>query len=197
MQYQKPAGTDTSLNPSAALPTLTTINVHRPLYNAVSGAPYRIGRHFGLDWADARRGKLQPSEHGAETMADPTTPRANTENTTTRHDYSLDRTVLANERTYTAWIRTGLASLAAGIAVEKLLYNVMAAWSLRSIAFILILFSAVAFFLAAWRYTHLGIAKERSDIRTVPVIVTSGTSIVLILCSLIAIVDLWLTKLPG
>lgn len=112
-----------------------------------------------------------------------------------RHDYSVDRTVLANERTYAAWIRTGLASLAAGIAVEKLLYNLMAAWSLRTIAIMLILFSAVAFFLAAWRYTHLGIAKERSDVKTVPAIVTSGTSVVLILCSLIAMVDLWLTEL--
>ena len=35
-----------------------------------------------------------------------------------QRDYAIDRTVLANERTYTAWIRTGLTALAAGVAVE-------------------------------------------------------------------------------
>jgi len=31
-----------------------------------------------------------------------------------RSDYAIDRTLLANERTYAAWIRTGLMALAAG-----------------------------------------------------------------------------------
>lgn len=114
-----------------------------------------------------------------------------------RQSYALDRTILANERTYAAWIRTGLAALAAGIAIEKFLAGVMPVWSLRSIAMILILFSAVAFFLAAWRYTHLGVKLSRADVRAVPVIVTSGTSIVLALCSLIALIDLWFPMTGG
>jgi len=109
------------------------------------------------------------------------------------HDYSIDRTVLANERTYAAWIRTGLAALAAGIAIEKLLAGFMAAWSIRGIAVILILYSALAFGLAAWRYTHLGVPLARADVKAVPVIVTTGASVALVLCSLFAFLDLWMT----
>jgi putative membrane protein len=113
------------------------------------------------------------------------------------HDYSLDRTVLANERTYAAWIRTGLAALAAGVAVEKLLVGIMADWSIRSIAVILILYSGGVFALAGWRYTHLGAKLTRADVKAAPVIVTTGASIVLVLCSLFAFIDLWTTPAAG
>ena len=113
------------------------------------------------------------------------------------HDYSIDRTVLANERTYTAWIRTGLAALAAGIAVEKLLIGVMAEWSIRGIAMILILFSGAAFTLAAWRYVHLGFKLSRADVKTIPAVVTCCVSAILVICSLLALLDLWTTPLPG
>lgn len=114
-----------------------------------------------------------------------------------RHDYAIDRTVLANERTYAAWIRTGLAALAAGIAVEKFLVDFMATWSLRSIAMILILFSAVAFCLAAWRYTHLGVRLLHTDVRAIPAIVTTGVSLILLACSMISLIDLWFPTTAG
>jgi inner membrane protein YidH len=130
-------------------------------------------------------------------MADQPAPRPGTDNVTAAaHDYSIDRTVLANERTYAAWIRTGLTALAAGIAVEKLLVGVMAPWSIRGIAVIMILFSGVAFVLAAWRYTHLGVKMSQSDVKAVPTIVTSGVSAVLVVCSLLTLADLWMTP-PG
>lgn len=114
-----------------------------------------------------------------------------------RHDYAVDRTVLANERTYAAWIRTGLAALVAGIAVEKFLVDFMATWSLRSIAMILILFSAVAFCLAAWRYTHLGDRLLRTDVKAIPAILTTGVSLILVACSMIALIDLWFPATAG
>jgi putative membrane protein len=117
--------------------------------------------------------------------------------TLARHDYGIDRTVLANERTFAAWIRTGLTALAAGIAIEKFLVDFMATWSLRSIAMILILFSAVAFFLAAWRYTHLGVKLSRTDVKAIPAVVTTGVSLVLAGCSLIALIDLWFPTTAG
>ena len=111
-----------------------------------------------------------------------------------RTGYALDRTVLANERTYAAWIRTGLTALAAGIAIEKFMVDVMPGWGVRSIAVSLILLSAVAFFLAAWRYTHLGVKLVHADVKVVPTIVTTGASVVLILCSLVALIGLWLVE---
>ena len=41
-----------------------------------------------------------------------------------QQQYALDRTVLANERTYAAWIRTGLGAMVAGLAIEHLLIEV-------------------------------------------------------------------------
>lgn len=43
-------------------------------------------------------------------------------------EYALDRTVLANERTYAAWLRTGIAALAAGLAIEKFMVQVLPEW---------------------------------------------------------------------
>ncbi len=140
---------------------------------------------------------VRPARAEEHAMADSPAGRQGAEEAKeASHDYSIDRTVLANERTYAAWIRTGLAALAAGIAVEKLLVGVMTAWSIRGIAVTLILYSALAFGLAAWRYTHLGVKLSRSDVKAVPAVVTTAASAVLVLCSLLAFIDLWVTP-PG
>lgn len=111
--------------------------------------------------------------------------------------YALDRTVLANERTYAAWIRTGLTALAAGVAIEKFMVDVIPAWGIRTIAVILIVFSAVAFFVAAWRYTHLGVRLGEADVKAVPEMLTTAVSVILILCSLLALAGLWLARANG
>lgn len=104
---------------------------------------------------------------------------------------ALDRTVLANERTYAAWIRTGLTSLVAGLGIARFLSNSMPLWSTHIIATILILFSAVSFILAAWRYEHLHVGMAHLDVRMIPVYTVKISSIVLVSCSLIALAGLW------
>jgi putative membrane protein len=64
--------------------------------------------------------------------------------------------VLANERTYAAWVRTGLTTLATGLGVAKFLHGVLPEKLIPIIAFVLF-FCAFSFFtLATWRYTHVG-----------------------------------------
>jgi len=104
---------------------------------------------------------------------------------------ALDRTALANERTYAAWIRTGLASLVTGLGIARFLLDSMPLWSIRTIAAILILFSGVAFFLAAWRYEHLHIGMTHLDVKMIPVGMVKLSSLVLVICSLIALISLW------
>jgi inner membrane protein YidH len=106
--------------------------------------------------------------------------------------FALDRTVLANERTYASWIRTGLTALAAGVAIEKFMVDVMPGWIIRTIALTLIVFSAAAFLVAAWRYTHLGIRIADIDVRAIPSSLTTAASLLLVLCSALALVGLWL-----
>lgn len=110
---------------------------------------------------------------------------------------ALDRTVLANERTYAAWIRTGLAALVTGLGIARFMVDSMPLWSIRTIAAILLVFSAAAFFLAAWRYEHLHVGMAHLDVRMIPVGMVKLSSLVLIACSLIALVGLWyITPLP-
>jgi putative membrane protein len=113
-----------------------------------------------------------------------------------RTGYALDRTVLANERTYTAWIRTGLASLAAGVAIEKFMVDALPDWTIRSIAIILIIYSMIAFIIAAWRYSHLGLKLVHIDVMSIPPIIMTGASVLLVCCSPLALVGIWLLGYP-
>jgi putative membrane protein len=108
-----------------------------------------------------------------------------------RTNLALDRTILANERTYAAWIRTGLSSLIAGLAVEKFLLEAIPLWGIHVISITFIVFSGVAFFLAAWRYRHLMVRLEDIDIAMVPLSVMRLISLVLILSAVVALVGLW------
>lgn len=59
--------------------------------------------------------------------------------------------MLAAERTYAAWVRTGLAALASGIGAQALLDKVVAPWLIGATVSVLILFSAFCFAAAVWR----------------------------------------------
>jgi inner membrane protein YidH len=112
-----------------------------------------------------------------------------------RDALALDRTVLANERTYQAWLRTGLASAAAGLGVAKFLQETIPLWILLVIATVLILFSAVAFWLAAWRYSHVHLRTAHLDIETIRPWMAKSISLVLAACSLLALGGLLVTAL--
>ncbi len=130
-------------------------------------------------------------------VTDSTSPRPDeNDHVDDRTGYALDRTVLANERTYAAWIRTGLTTLVAGLAIEKFMVDSMQGWVFQSIAVILIIYSMIAFIIAAWRYNHLGLKLVHLDIKSIPSYVTTGASIILVACSILALSGLWLLN-PG
>ncbi len=64
--------------------------------------------------------------------------------------------VLANERTYAAWVRTGLTTLATGLVVAKFLNGVLPEKLIPVIAFLLFFCSFSFFTIATWRYSHVG-----------------------------------------
>ena len=100
---------------------------------------------------------------------------------------ALDRTVLANERTFQAWIRTGLSALAAGLGVAKFLQDTMPLWMLLIIATVLILLSIAAFLQASWRYTHLHLRMSELDVDATPLWLVNAISILLTMCSVLAL----------
>ncbi len=99
---------------------------------------------------------------------------------------ALDRTVLANERTFQAWIRTGLAALVSGLGVAKFLQDDMPLPVLLIVVSILTLFSTLAFLLSAWRYSHLHLRIVHLDIDATPVWLVKSISMVLSVCSIMA-----------
>lgn len=110
-------------------------------------------------------------------------------------ELAFDRTVLANERTYAAWLRTGLCALAAGLAIEKFMIDVLPFWGIRIISIVLIVFSGAVFLLAAWRYSHLKFGGRSEDVPRLSANTVTGVSVALAICSVLALVGLWLV--PG
>jgi putative membrane protein len=106
---------------------------------------------------------------------------------------ALDRTFLANERTYQAWIRTGVSTFAAGLGVARFLKDDLPVGLLLIIAAILLLFSAASFLHAAWRYGNFHIRMADLDIDGTPVWVVRLFSIILASCSVLALIGLLIT----
>jgi len=77
--------------------------------------------------------------YGANRVSSPSNQRP------ARTEFAEDRSVLANERTYTAWMRTGFAALVSGLAVLRLLEHLLPHWGLRLLALGLIAYSAFCF----------------------------------------------------
>jgi putative membrane protein len=115
-----------------------------------------------------------------------------------RVPYAADRTVLAAERTYAAWVRTGLVSLAAGVGAKTSLGDVLPEWAILFNATLLVLFAAFCFAVAVWRDLKPGHdSPQRSDVWRIPpallVVVNGG----LLLVALGALLGVWFGRTGG
>ncbi len=106
---------------------------------------------------------------------------------------ALDRTILANERTYQAWVRTGVSTFAAGLGIEKFLKDDIPMWGLLAIATILLSFSTISFLQAAWRYSHLHVRMADLDLDMTPRWLIKTYSLALAGCTLFALISLFVT----
>jgi putative membrane protein len=122
------------------------------------------------------------------TQPEPARPAALENNV---NSLALDRTVLANERTYAAWLRTGLTALATGLGTARFMPAAIPLWSVRMIAALLLLFGAASFVLAAWRYETLHVGIRHLDVNTIPPPVVTALSVILVCCTLLALAALW------
>ena len=106
---------------------------------------------------------------------------------------ALDRTALANERTYQAWVRTGVSTFAAGLGIEKFLKEDIPLWVLLVIATVLLSFSAISFLQAAWRYSHLHVRMADLDLDATPRWLIKSYSLALAGCTILALLSLFAT----
>src|SRR3954467_2841014 len=81
-----------------------------------------------------------------------------------RTELASNRTALAAERTYSAWIRTGLFSLASGAGAKSALAGLMPMWIVLADAIALIVFSIFCFCAAVWRIDKSGGGPPAPDV---------------------------------
>src|ERR1041385_3727881 len=104
---------------------------------------------------------------------------------------AADRNILAAERTYAAWVRTGLFALASGIGARALLNGVLPGWLVLADASMLIAFSIFCFGAAIWRHLNPGPPPPVPDVARIPHGVLITLNAFLGLVSLAALIGIW------
>jgi putative membrane protein len=104
---------------------------------------------------------------------------------------AADRNVLAAERTYAAWVRTGLFALASAIGARALLTGVVPDWLVLADATVLIAFSVFCFGAAIWRELNPGAPPPVPRLRAIPRPVLIGVNGFLALVSIAALIGIW------
>ena len=119
------------------------------------------------------------------------------ESTDRRTELAADRNVLADERTYAAWVRTEFTALAAGVGAKKVLGGVLPNWAILATGTVVVLFGAFCFVAAIWREIWAGAPPPRPDVRHLPRLVLIGVNGFLVLVCLGAILGVWFGKTGG
>jgi putative membrane protein len=107
---------------------------------------------------------------------------------------AADRTLLADERTYAAWVRTGIAALASGLGVHPLLSGLARMWLVKGAGSVLVLFGIFCFVAAVWREKTSGLDADQPDTRRLPMAALIGANALLVLVSIAALIAIWMAK---
>lgn len=109
-----------------------------------------------------------------------------------RTDFAEDRTVLANERTFGSWVRTGFAAIGIGLGFHALFGRIEPLWLPRAIATAFLLI-AVLIFLAAERRACTVINRLHThEVETVKIGVVRLITVVTIAATIALIAAIWL-----
>ncbi|RJP25782.1 MAG: DUF202 domain-containing protein [Candidatus Abyssobacteria bacterium SURF_5] len=109
-----------------------------------------------------------------------------------RTDLARKRNALANERTFSAWVRTALAAVAAGVGIAKLIPTVRAEWLTVVIGALFILGGIILFLLSIVRYHATESELQLRDSRQIS-LWTLGLIIFLFLAgSVLSLLLLWM-----
>jgi putative membrane protein len=109
-----------------------------------------------------------------------------------RTELASNRTALAAERTYSAWIRTGLFSLASGAGAKGVLTGLMPAWIVSADSSALIIFSIFCYLAAIWRFKNSGAVRPSPDVPRIDARILVGMSAFLSVVSAAALLGIWL-----
>jgi putative membrane protein len=105
-----------------------------------------------------------------------------------RTHLARQRNVLANERTFTAWVRMGLAAVVAGLGIARLLGSEGGVWMAHAIGATLILTGGGIYIIAFWRYCETCRRAEWEGMRATPLWVMTILIAALLLSTLLAFI---------
>jgi inner membrane protein YidH len=109
-----------------------------------------------------------------------------------RTDYAEDRTVLANERTFGGWLRTGFGAIGIALGFHALFGRIHPLWLPRAVA-TAFLAIAIIIFLAADRRACVVIRRLHThQVETVKIGVVRLITIVTVAATLALIAAIWL-----
>ena len=109
-----------------------------------------------------------------------------------RTEWAEDRTVLANERTFGSWMRTGFAGIGIGLAFHALFGRIQPLWLPRAIA-TAFLAIAIIIFIAADRRACIVIRRLHThEVETVKIGVVRLITTVTVGATLALIAAIWL-----
>lgn len=112
-----------------------------------------------------------------------------------RTDYAEDRTVLANERTFAGWLRTGFAAIGIGIAFNALFTRVQPEWVPKLIASVFLAVAILIFANAERRSCAVLHRLHTHEVRTIKITNIRIITIASIVATLALISVIWLLPL--
>lgn len=109
-----------------------------------------------------------------------------------RTDLSEDRTVLANERTFASWLRTGYAGIGIGLAFNALFSRVDPPWIPKLIATVFLLIAVMIFIAAERRACAVFSRLETHRVKSVKIGTVRAVTIANVLATVALIAAIWL-----
>jgi putative membrane protein len=112
-----------------------------------------------------------------------------------RTDLSEDRTMLANERTFASWVRTGFAGIGIGIAFNALFTRIQPEWVPKLIATIFLLIAILIFIAAERRASTVLRRLHAHQVATIKITHLRVITIAAVLATLGLLGVIWLLQL--
>jgi putative membrane protein len=104
-----------------------------------------------------------------------------------RTDWAHERTLLAKERTFSAWGRTGISAMAAGLAIARLLSSVESPWVARMLGVALIFTGGMIYALGFLSYRNALRKLAKEGVRSTPLWVIGVITLLLMFSTVLAL----------
>ena len=112
-----------------------------------------------------------------------------------RTDLSEDRTVLANERTFASWVRTGFAGIGIGLAFNVLFTRIEPVWVPKLIATIFLLIAILIFIAAERRACSVLHRLHTHEVTTIRITHLRLITVAAVLATISLLGVIWLLQL--